>query len=93
MAISYPVIRITVIDRKMAFCILPIHLPFLMNDPTVRPETSPDIANRAMHDWMQFDDSFRSAILSQAYTPTAVKFRALLRSSLIRDAVSTHENQ
>ncbi|MFZ5859073.1 MAG: hypothetical protein ACOYZ6_19770 [Chloroflexota bacterium] len=84
MGIDYPVIRVTIEDEKAVLAILPIHVPFTMNDPVDGNENlrKPAVAEEAQQDVQQLD-FFSGWINEMAMSESANKYRALIRDDQI----------
>ncbi|MBI3162756.1 MAG: hypothetical protein HYZ23_09610 [Chloroflexi bacterium] len=85
MAIDFPVIRVTVVDDKAVFAILPTHIPFVMIDPVDGSGKlrSPDIVQEAQHDVQQLD-FFPEWVEELSLSESSVQFRTLIRDETIR---------
>ena len=89
MAIDYPVLRVTVVDGKAVFAVLPVHVPFTMVDPIggAGGVSELSIAEEAEADVEQLneqDDFLTAWILDIATSDTASQFRELIRDTRIK---------
>ena len=86
MAINYPVIRVTIVDGRAAFTLLPAHMPFVMVDPVDGSGTlrEASVAPEAPSD-AQLMDAFHQLSIQIAESEVAVRFRSLIRDEKIRE--------
>lgn len=92
MAIDYPVIRVEIIKSRVAFHILPIHIPFVMIDPVdekgnirkvpITQEAKEDVQNLDKN-----DKFFTKWMTDLATSQNAVKFRKIIRDERIRKTI------
>jgi hypothetical protein len=87
MAIDYPVIRSEIVDGKVIFHLLPIHIPFVTYDPVPSESTTWDeaIADEMMGDWGQFSNDTKAALMGFADSADARSFRQLIRDPHLYD--------
>jgi hypothetical protein len=91
MAIDYPVARVTVVDGKAMFALLPIHIPFVMIDPVDGSGNARElsVAEEAKGDVQQLDaDGFLTEwIIGGATSNGAVELRSLIRDKRVKDTL------
>jgi len=87
MAIRFPVIRVGMVDSRVVFNLLPVHIPFLTED--VSPFDSASyhwaITPEGESDWVSLSEEIKESIIKTGTTTQAQELRQLIRNSTVRD--------
>ncbi len=85
--IRYPVLRVAIVEGRIRFSVLPLHIPFLTHDPGLRRAQTWDdaISAQAKDDWIQLTDKIKRDFFEKAvrdgYTDS---FRKLIHDPKIK---------
>ena len=87
MAIKFPVIRVEIIDSKVVFHLLPVHIPFLTYDAIPVDNATYDgvIAPEGAGDWVSFPEEMKERFLRIGTTTQAQELRQVIRNPAVRD--------
>ncbi len=81
-SIDFPVLRVSLTpDKKARLNLLPIHVPFFMQDPASGETLAPEMR----HDWQQFSQETKQLVGSYGDTQTAKDFRKVIRNNSVRE--------
>ncbi len=85
--ISYPVLRVAIVEGRIRFSVLPLHIPFLTFDPGLREARTWDdaIAPQAKGDWIRLTDEIKRGFFEKGIRSSyADSFRKLIHDPYIR---------
>lgn len=94
MAINFPVIRISVQAEQAVLNILPIHIPFVEYDPTLRAVSLDSAFTPIIEgDRQSAPDFFQEAVTSWSSSEMAVHFRTVIMSDNIRAIIDESDKR